>query len=318
MHILLRHFRVRTVLKNWFAVLTIAGASCAKDAPSTSEESSSTGAATATALTEPLPPTTGSATSPESDGTSDATSDSSSGELQTNTSSAGEGSSSGESSSSGTSEDPSGDSACDPWLQNCPQGQKCVPSENAETTICVPLVNDPSGAGAPCTASSASAFHGEDTCDKGLSCYFVTVDELAGTCVPMCQGSLGSPKCPEGGVCVFFGQYNALQLCLQHCNPLMDECPSGGHCSSPDWGFLCFDPNDPTANQAGDSCELTDCGKGLICVNAADVPGCPGDVCCTPYCDINGPNTCPNPGQKCVPLLDANRPMGNVGACRVP
>jgi len=44
-----------------------------------------------------------------------------------------------------------------------------------------------------------------------------------------------------------------------------------------------------------------------------------GSRCCTPFCDLSAPNTCPLPEQMCAPWSAAPDPgYENVGVCLVP
>ena len=61
----------------------------------------------------------------------------------------------------------------------------------------------------------------------------------------------------------------------------------------------------------------------LFCAAQETVPDCvSGDGCCSPYCDLTQPNTCPGaPLQECVPWYNEGMaPPGqeNIGACQIP
>jgi hypothetical protein len=81
--------------------------------------------------------------------------------------------------------------------------------------------------------------------------------------------------------------------------------------------FACRQLN-PQGHQYGDECLFkTDCAVGLACVH--DAPGCELG-CCSPYCDLGQPNTCPGAadGEQCFPWFDDPVPAGfeNLGVCR--
>lgn len=71
----------------------------------------------------------------------------------------------------------------------------------------------------------------------------------------------------------------------------------------------------------GEACDFINaCDPGLSCEEAA-TPGCATQSCCTPFCDLNEPNTCPGLGQVCVPAFDTTTPpatLEHVGLCLLP
>ena len=73
-------------------------------------------------------------------------------------------------------------------------------------------------------------------------------------------------------------------------------------------------------------CEVQlECGAGLVCVSASDVPGCAGVGCCAPVCDVvdpSGDDQCPAVavGETCEPWYpEGLAPPGyeDVGVCRL-
>ncbi|MDC0718791.1 hypothetical protein [Nannocystis bainbridge] len=97
-------------------------------------------------------------------------------------------------------------STCNPFLQNCPSGEKCVPASSEEgapwhTTACVPLDPDPDGVGEPCTIEPHPT-RLIDSCDAQSICLGTDPDTLGPVCVPLCEGSPEAPECPAGSTCV--------------------------------------------------------------------------------------------------------------------
>ncbi|MFY0541158.1 hypothetical protein [Nannocystis pusilla] len=86
---------------------------------------------------------------------------------------------------------------CDPFLQDCPEGQKCSPQKSDglafDATACVPVAREPDQPGEPCTVEGAPG-SGLDSCVVGSTCWEVDEQTLAGTCVPLCGGTPDSPS----------------------------------------------------------------------------------------------------------------------------
>lgn len=94
---------------------------------------------------------------------------------------------------------------CDPWWQDCPDGDKCVPYASTGTTWdankCVPILGD----GQP---GEACKHHGvinaTDSCAAASLCWNLELidGELLGTCTPFCTGTANQPQCAEGQSCL--------------------------------------------------------------------------------------------------------------------
>jgi hypothetical protein len=217
---------------------------------------------------------------------------------------------------------------CDVWTQDCPAGEKCVPwaddgggSWNA--TKCEMIPQNPGQEGDPCTYEG-SGVSGVDSCDKGLLCWYF--DGMGGgSCIDMCDGSPDAQMCDMGQLCDVSND-GVLILCLNTCDPLITDCPPGQICFAAQSGtdFICdFDASGETGAY-GDPCEYINvCDPGHFCADATAVPGCDAAGCCSPYCNLMEPNTCPGAdmGQECVPWY----PMGmappgqeNIGGCAIP
>lgn len=196
----------------------------------------------------------------------------------------------------------------------CDDGMKCVPYDALEKgtlngTLCQPLDPAPAGVGEPCTRDDQT---GADSCDAETLC-------IDGTCKLMCVPEW---QCPVGMVCVNHIDF-VLPLCEPACDPLMPLCAAGELCVPSFDAFACVADKSGAEGQAGDPCEyLSACDLGLECTSPANVPGCAPDNagCCSPYCDVTLPNTCPVPGQSCVPYFGQDPPPGfeTLGICGVP
>ncbi|MDC0716284.1 hypothetical protein [Nannocystis bainbridge] len=92
---------------------------------------------------------------------------------------------------------------CDPWVQDCPDGQKCAPvgDDGTLTAIaCVPAANPGAAVGEACTVQD-QPHSGLDDCAKGLVCFEVDAGTLTGMCAALCTGSPDAPVCAEGTTC---------------------------------------------------------------------------------------------------------------------
>ncbi len=226
-----------------------------------------------------------------------------------------------ESAASETESSDSGDTGgamCDPYLQDCPDGEKCLPPPPmvGGDPSCVPVVDDPAQDGSPCNFGPGV----QDECGVGSLCLPTDVAEMVGSCIPMCTGSPSDPSCPSPTqVC----SVNLMQnLCLEHCNPLDASCPGIRQCTPiGGWDFGCL-PAGPMQSGAGASCGgPQDCAAGTVCMPASLVPDCAGESCCTEFCDLSEtPASCSLGGQLCEAWNAATPPPGfeNVGVCALP
>jgi hypothetical protein len=215
-------------------------------------------------------------------------------------------------------------SSCDLFAQDCPAGSKCSPAALCDasvwnSTACTPLDPNPAQVGEPCTVQDIIT-SGIDDCDIGLMCAFVDPDALEGTCVPLCTGSEGNPICEsDTEVCTF--AYDVMALCLDACNPLLDDCDVGTCVPAGD-AFACF--MDGGASMPGEPCQqLDDCAPQAVCgfPEMTGECGMPGS-CCTSLCDLNAadPNAECLPGQACAPWYRPGTvmpPLDAVGVCTI-
>jgi hypothetical protein len=213
-------------------------------------------------------------------------------------------------------------SACDPWLQDCPEGEKCVPygstGGNWNANKCVPVTGS-GAAGDPCVYGGT--VEATDDCGAGLYCWnVVDVEGLpTGTCTPFCQGSPDEPQCEPGTSCLI-AYDGSVNLCIATCDPVMQNCDPGLACYWTSENFHCvFTTSDLPI---GDACGfINDCVAGAACLDAALVPDCGGMGCCASFCDLDSLEPCPQPGTECSSFFEegmAPPEYANVGVCVLP
>jgi hypothetical protein len=214
--------------------------------------------------------------------------------------------------------------SCDPFAQDCPDGEKCVSyASNGNTWDshkCVPVLGS-QPAGEPC--AYGGVVDATDDCDSDTACWNVhEVDgEWVGTCHWFCAGNPEDPSCPEGTFCPLTGD-GTIALCVWSCDPVLQDCAESNGCYWAGDEFVCvFTTMDIPA---GEACEyVNDCASGLLCTDADSLPSCLGAACCTPFCDLMlGDAQCDAvPGTSCVPFFEDGMAPANyahVGVCIVP
>ena len=172
-------------------------------------------------------------------------------------------------------------------------------------------------AGDSCTAEG-SGVSGIDDCAKGYMCYGLDENNM-GSCVAFCDVN---DNCPAGSICSNLND-GVLPICVTGCDPLLQDCPDGQGCyavEEDDTLISCRTDASGAGGFDGDPCEYDNvCDPGLIC--AANSAGCLTPRCCTPWCDINEPNTCPGAaeGEECVPHSQNALPgLEHAGECVIP
>lgn len=210
---------------------------------------------------------------------------------------------------------------CDPWVQDCGEGEKCVPyssdGSNWNANKCVPINGD-GQPGDTCTWDGIAA--ATDSCGAESHCWDVMdIDgELLGVCTSFCDGTVDNPVCGPETACLIANE-GSINLCIATCDPLSQDCNAGLGCF---WGgdeFQCIF----TAGEilGGEPCGfINDCAPGHMCAVADVLPGCNGAACCTPFCDLADP-TCGDPETECVAFFEeGTTPPGyeSVGVCVIP
>lgn len=214
---------------------------------------------------------------------------------------------------------------CDPWSQDCPDGEKCAAADfdlepGPDSNECVPITGN-GGLGDPCEWDGP--VEASDDCDGEHACYFVAEngDTWLGTCAPFCDGTPDDPICPGMLGCYITGQ-GAQILCLPSCDPLLQDCTDPN--SLCQWtssaNFVCIQRGADVGT--GEPCSVdNDCAAGDVCLGAMLVPGCADDACCTSYCEVGMLGGCDaQPDTSCEPFFSDPPPPGFelIGVCIVP
>lgn len=211
---------------------------------------------------------------------------------------------------------------CDHWAQDCPDGEKCSAyADNGGTawnnTKCVDVAEDPDVPGSPCTVEG-NGVSGIDSCELGAMCWDVDPNTGVGVCVALCTGNPEAPVCDAEFACAIAN--DVLNLCLNICDPLTQNCPGDDLCIPNNQGFLCVLDASGEEGQAFDPCVFGNaCDKGLFCMDPGYASECDpnADGCCLPFCDVTAPD-CPGVGQQCLPWYEpgtAPPDYENVGIC---
>ncbi|MFV8752836.1 ribulose phosphate epimerase [Nannocystaceae bacterium ST9] len=212
---------------------------------------------------------------------------------------------------------------CDPFAQDCPEGEKCVPysSEGGsswDSLKCVPVLGD-HAAGEPCTYTGV--VESTDDCDATSWCWN-TDENGEGVCHAFCTGSEADPMCPPMSMCTISGS-GVINICISTCDPVLQNCDDEAlACYWIGNDFLCVNTTQdiPTGEPCG---FVNDCAKGNVCVDAAMLPACADVSCCASFCEVGlGDAQCSSlPGTACVAFFEqGTAPAGleHVGVCLLP
>ncbi len=216
--------------------------------------------------------------------------------------------------------------ACDPWLQDCPEGEKCAAwaadgGNSWNATKCVPVIGD-GQPGEPCSTVGGGV-SGNDDCAKGAMCWEVSAENV-GVCVALCTGSWNDPTCAGKFDCWHLNSEGSVNICLPACDALLQDCPGGDLCLPIDDTFVCVLDASGDEGQAFDPCEFANaCDPGLVCAGSASASECDpmATGCCVPMCSISGMMVCPGVGQECTSLYDegmAPPKHADIGYCTLP
>ena len=214
---------------------------------------------------------------------------------------------------------------CDPKVQDCPEGEKCTavsiaPGEPWGGNTCVPKKGE-AQVGDPCDIEDGK-YTGIDNCDLGLICLLTDDEGKGGACVEFCDTNDQCTDTP-GAKCTVYND-GSLPICLNECDPLIQDCPEGQACyNSAGDNFVCFKESAmPGEGTPGDECAyINQCQKGTFCAAATALAECATPSCCTPYCPVSGGNAPCNMGEDCVAFfVEGMAPPGleDVGVCALP
>ncbi len=210
--------------------------------------------------------------------------------------------------------------SCDPWAQDCPEGQKCTyyADDGGGTwnnTKCVDIAPEAALAGEPCTIEGPG-LTGVDSCDLGSMCWDMDPETDLGVCVALCTGTPEAPTCDDPKQVCSFGK--SISICFDTCDPVGEDCPVGCGCYFTNQTFQCFPDQSGDAGAFGDACEYTNaCDPGLFCGSAESFKECAGSGCCSEHCDLGDIDPCPD-DLECVPWFEegeAPPDYEHIGGC---
>lgn len=216
-----------------------------------------------------------------------------------------------------------GSGSCDPYSQDCPEGEKCNPyatdGGSWDSTSCVPLAPAPVQVGQPCQTQGATS-SGLDDCDLGLMCWAVDAETLTGVCVELCGCGPEAPTCQGAGTTCTVANGGNLPVCVATCDPLADDCAEDFGCISVDTQFVCGPMRAAPAGPGEPCSSLNDCDDGLFCAEPPLVPGCTDTLCCTHFCDLDlGDTQCEIEGTSCLPWFEPGTApqecLADLGLC---
>lgn len=214
---------------------------------------------------------------------------------------------------------------CDPIVQDCPEGDKCIAYASAggtwDANKCV-AVTGTGSSGDDCIYDGAAI--GSDNCDANNVCWNAQdVDGvLLGTCFPFCTGDINNPMCDNPDQTCRVVNEGVITVCLPRCDPLLQDCDEGLGCywSGTSGTFQCI----ITAGgiPSGEPCGFNnDCNPGNFCADAAALETCNGSACCATFCDLlEDPTPCVAP-LECVSFFEegtAPPDYIDLGLCILP
>jgi hypothetical protein len=138
-----------------------------------------------------------------------------------------------------------------------------------------------------------------------------------GVCVALCTGDQENPECGDPSTACAVVNDGVLNLCLDRCDPLIQDCAGDDVCIPVDAAYVCVLDASADQGAAFDPCEFAyACDKGLLCLGPAAATECDQGAagCCLPYCSIAEGTGCPGEGQTCQAVFDPQPPgLEDVG-----
>jgi len=218
---------------------------------------------------------------------------------------------------------------CDVWMQDCEDGQKCMPVDMNvdgynDANQCVPVDANPKEVGESCSQADGGLI---DNCRKGAQCMteLSMGEAIEGICVALCGGTPSAPTCDDGKSCAIW-QGGIEPWCVEKCDILAQDCTTPGWmCSyaAMDSAGCVVDMSGPTgAKNDPCACDPGCCDPGLFCFPAGQLAMCDSASCCTEYCDVKAPDCSgAGGGEECVPSGNIIGPvpgLEDVGICIIP
>lgn len=223
-------------------------------------------------------------------------------------------------------------SECDPRrLDDCEEGFKCSYVDDADgpSNRCVELL------GAGLAGEDCELLGDSDTCANHHVCWGADAEGLGGRCVSFCSTAL---QCETAEELCAVSNYDLLFLCLQRCDPLLQDCEPGWGCypdANERWSCDRDRSDESGAHAEPCSC-LNCCDPGLICMPGTLIDGelcgsvveediVPAEGCCAAVCDAEDELTpaeeqCPTEAERCREYYSPDAVvMGfeHVGVCRL-
>ena len=216
----------------------------------------------------------------------------------------------------------------------CEAGFKCsyVEAEGPElgTNRCVPVL------GEGLVGEDCELIEDSDTCAAQHVCWGADKDGLGGHCVSYCSVGLDCDAPEE--VCSV-SNYDTLFLCLQRCDPVLQDCALPGWGCYPDSNdrWSCDRDRSDESGAHGEPCFcLNCCDPGLVCRPGTQVDSeecgsiveegvSPAEGCCAAVCDVEDEQTlpeeqCPTEAERCRDYYRSDSVlMGyeHVGICKI-
>jgi len=221
-------------------------------------------------------------------------------------------------------------SMCDPYAQDCPEGQKCTASNEMagdywNINVCVEVMGTATE-GSSCNVLGDEPGGGIDDCEAGQICLYADENGMNGTCTAFCSGDANNGMCEGAKAFCVPANEGILPICLNSCDPLLQDCPFDHGCygSQDDGNFLCFKPDPKEGGMDNDNCAFDNaCLPGFQCLDPAVVAECQQgfEGCCNPFCALDGDGSECNvgAGEVCSAFFaEEIPPWENVGICTLP
>ncbi|NVB38822.1 hypothetical protein G6O69_13355 [Pseudenhygromyxa sp. WMMC2535] len=223
---------------------------------------------------------------------------------------------------------------CEPYIQDCPEGEKCVwavpenGSQRRDGAVCIPVTGDRQPF-STCSLPTGIGQEISDDCGAESFCLEVYGTADHGFCVPFAKDTADFTPCDDYPGTEYATENGSSfpDACLFYdCSPLLAEsCPDEMRCvfypASLYVTNICLNVPAEYELPVGAPCDFGGCGEGKLCAPQEWLPACAGERCCTQWCDLDSPS-CATEGTQCeffpIPSEYDNPDYTNLGACLVP